>query len=186
VKLNLGCGRNPIDGYVNLDIHPGPGVDVVFDLNRCGLDRLPFPDDTFDEIIGIDLIEHIPNVLQMMAELYRVAKPGSRCGFSLPYGSSDDAWEDPTHVRPYFINSWAFFAQPTYFRADYGYRADWKLSRLVLEVDGTPDDDETVLAAVMTLRNVVKRQLVEMVAVKPPRPCDRDLMEMAPIELRRR
>ena len=116
MNLNLGCGRNPIDGYVNLDRQALPGVDVVHDLERF---PLPFDDDTFDEILGVDLIEHITDALGLMAELWRIAKPGCVCTFALPYGSSDDAWEDPTHVRPYFLNSWMYFAQPTYYRAQY-------------------------------------------------------------------
>lgn len=165
MKLNLGCGRNPIDGYVNLDRAALPGVDVVHDLEQH---PLPFDDDTFDEIIGIDLIEHVTDALGLMAELWRIATPDALCTFALPYGSSDDAWEDPTHVRPYFANSWMYFAQPTYYRADYGYRGDWQPETITLEVtcDGNAEE---VHAQVMALRNVVARQVVELRAVKPAR-----------------
>lgn len=176
MKLNLGCGRNPIDGYVNLDRAELPGVDVVADLNDCDYEPLPFNSDTFDEIIGIDLIEHIPNVLPLMQELWRIAKPDALCSFALPYGSSDDAWEDPTHVRPYFLNSWMYFAQPTYYRADYGYRGDWQPERIILEVTCAGDAAE-VHAQVMSLRNVVARQVVELRAVKPARQPDRSLWQ---------
>jgi SAM-dependent methyltransferase len=165
MKLNLGCGRNPIDGYINLDRAALPGVDVVHDLEQF---PLPFADDTFDEIIGIDLIEHVVNALGLMEELWRIAKPDAVCSFALPYGSSDDAWEDPTHVRPYFLNSWMYFAQPTYYRADYGYRGDWQIEHITLDVScgGTAEE---VQAQVMALRNVVTRQVVDFRAVKPAR-----------------
>lgn len=173
MKLNLGCGRNPVDGFVNLDRQALPGVDVVHDLEQF---PLPFDDDTFDEIMGIDLIEHITDALGLMEELYRIATPGAILQFALPYGSSDDAWEDPTHVRPYFIGSWMYFAQPTYYRADYGYRADWQTKAIQLEVtcDGTPEE---IRSQVMALRNVVTRQVVTLEAVKPARPADRSLWE---------
>jgi hypothetical protein len=90
------------------------------------------------------------------------------CTFALPYGSSDDAWEDPTHVRPYFLNSWMYFAQPTYYRADYGYRGDWQPERIILDVACEGDAVE-VQQQVMALRNVVRRQIVELRAVKPAR-----------------
>lgn len=165
MKLNLGCGRNPIDDYVNLDRQDLPGVDVVHDLESF---PLPFDDDTFDEIVGIDLIEHITDALGLMQELYRIAKPDATCTFALPYGSSDDAWEDPTHVRPYFVNSWSYFSMPFYYRADYGYRGDWQPETLNLDVTCTGDVNG-ILLQVMELRNVVQRQVITLRAVKPAR-----------------
>lgn len=166
MNLNLGCGRNPIDGYVNLDRSALPGVDVVHDLERF---PLPFDDDTFDEIIGIDLIEHITDALGLMQELWRIATPDATCTFALPYGSSDDAWEDPTHVRPYFVNSWAYFSQPFYYRADYNFTGDWQPETLQLDVTCGGCNVEEILSKVMTFRNVVQRQIVTLRAVKPAR-----------------
>jgi len=177
VRLNLGCGRNPMEGFVNLDRQTLPGVDVVHDLEVL---PLPFEDDTFEEIVGIDLIEHVSNALGLMEELHRIAKPDAVCTFALPYGSSDDAWEDPTHVRPYFLNSWMYFAQPTYYRADYGYRGDWQPAQIVLDVVCTGTVEE-VHDQVMTLRNMVTRQVVELRAVKPARPPERELWEQPKI-----
>lgn len=180
MKLNLGCGRNPMEGFVNIDRASLPGVDVVCDLETASL---PFDDGTVTEIVGVDLIEHITNAMGLMAELWRVAAPDATCTFVLPYGSSDDAWEDPTHVRPYFIGSWMYFAQPTYFRADYGYRADWLLTDLILEVGAeharTPPKD--LMRHVQTFRNIVHRQVATLTAVKPARPCDRSLMTAPPV-----
>ena len=53
VKLNLGCGEKPLDGYVNVDFRALPGVDVVADVTR-----LPFEPGTVDEIASHHLIEH--------------------------------------------------------------------------------------------------------------------------------
>jgi hypothetical protein len=41
MKLNLGCGRDIKQGFVNLDYMPLPGVDVVADLERCADTKLP-------------------------------------------------------------------------------------------------------------------------------------------------
>jgi len=41
-RLNLGCGRNPFTGWINVDVAALPGVDVVADLNACAHQSLPF------------------------------------------------------------------------------------------------------------------------------------------------
>ena len=181
MKLHLGCGRLPREGWVNLDMTALPGVDVVFNLDDCGTTPLPFDDDTFDIIEGIDLIEHIREPLALMQELYRVAKPDAVCHFELPYGSSDDAWEDPTHRRPYFIGSWAYFGQPFYYRADYGFRADWSTERVELAMPDPSPNQEELYEQVMLLRNCVARQAVSLRAVKPAREPLQELITPPPV-----
>ena len=65
LRLNLGCGHIPLDGYVNVDSRELPGVDVLADVRH-----LPFDPDTVDEIYGAHLLEHFP-----LDELERVVLP---------------------------------------------------------------------------------------------------------------
>jgi predicted SAM-dependent methyltransferase len=65
LRLNVGCGHIPLDGYVNVDGRELPGVDVVADVRR-----LPFDPDTVDEVYGAHLLEHFP-----LDELERVVLP---------------------------------------------------------------------------------------------------------------
>lgn len=46
--------------------------------------RLPFPDDHFDCVITIEVIEHIPDHFAFMAELVRVTKPGGALYITTP------------------------------------------------------------------------------------------------------
>ena len=177
-KLHLGCGRTILPGWLNLDMMPGPGVDLVADLDRCADVPLPLPDNACVEILASHLFEHLRNPLPFMQELHRVAAPGAKAVFRVPYGSSDDAMEDPTHVRLCFLNTFGYFSQPFYWRADYGYRGDWDVKRVQLLVSrkryaGEPRHD--VLDDVMHLRNIVREMVVELVAVKPIRAADRKL-----------
>lgn len=182
-RLHLGCGRTILEGWINLDCVALPGVDVVADLEQCATHPLPLADNSVKEFLGRHLIEHICRPLPMMQELYRIACPNAKATFVLPYGSSDDAFEDPTHVRQYFLQSFGYFSQPYYWRADYGYQGDWLTQKITLKVSadtylGKVRDD--IMHDVMTLRNIVYEMTVEMVAVKPARQPKKDL-QIAPV-----
>ena len=47
-------------------------------------DSLPFPDATFDHIVCTEVVEHVPNPRQTMAELLRILKPGGNLAVSTP------------------------------------------------------------------------------------------------------
>lgn len=186
MRLNLGCGRDIRDGWVNIDARPGDGVDEVVDLDDNP--KLPFPDDSVEHIEGSHIIEHLHHPLPLMAELWRVATPGAMCVFRAPYGSSDEADEDPTHVRRLFLGSWGYFGQPFYWRADYGYRGDWQTLRVDLWIDPwfneLPDDE--IQAAIRLQRNIVREQVVTLRAVKPAREPLADLQQPFDVVIRRR
>ncbi len=174
VRLNLGCGRSPLPGWVNIDSGALPGVDLVVDLEKASL---PFEDSSVSEIHASHVLEHIRNALGLMQELHRVARPGALATFRVPYGTSDDADEDPTHVRRYFWGSWGYFSQPHYWRADYGFRGDWDVEDVVLTVgpehEGKPWDE--VFRVVQQSRNVVTEMVARLRAVKPIREPAREL-----------
>lgn len=175
LRLNLGCGRGVIAGWVNIDARPGAGVDLVADLDRVRDRPLPFPDGTVSEFLLSHLIEHLADPLALMEELHRVALPGAVAEISVPYGASDDAWTDPTHRRPYFIGSFGYFSQPLYWRADYGYQGDWKPERVHLLIDPAFRDETppAIMRRVHRERNIVREMIARLVAVKPARPQDR-------------
>ena len=181
LRLNLGCGRNSIAGWVNVDWIALPGVDVVANLNDCAHTPLPFADDSVDEMLLSHVLEHVPNSLALMQELHRIARPSARAIVRVPYGSSDDAWEDPTHVRPYFYGSFGYFSQPYYWRADYGYRGDRQPQAITLHVGAHLAGLErgAFLERLRTERNLVLEMVAELVAVKPIRAPAREL-QVAP------
>lgn len=176
MKLNVGCGADVRPGYVNIDRMSAPGIDIAIDLNALDTLKLPIGDDSVTEVLMSHVIEHIGNVLPLMDELYRVAAPGALCHIHCPYGSSDDADEDPTHVRRMFPGSFGYFSQPYYWRADYGYRGDWQVTQVDLVLSHTVPDDisrDEAIASVKTFRNVVSEMRATLTAIKPGRPRDR-------------
>jgi SAM-dependent methyltransferase len=170
MKLHLGCGRDTLEGWINLDKTVFPGVTVVADLDE----PLPFAADSITEVRAVHLLEHIPQPLDLMEELHRACAVGAVAVFNVPYGSSDDAWEDPTHVRPYFLGSWGYFGQPLYWRTDYGYRGDWEVEQIVLFVPRR-FEGQNVPYLVQSGRNVVREMAAALRAVKPIRSADREL-----------
>lgn len=55
LRLNLGCGHVPLDGYLNVDRRALPGVDIVAEV-----DELPFGAGEVQEIFSSHLLEHFP------------------------------------------------------------------------------------------------------------------------------
>lgn len=109
-KLNLGCGKKILSGYVNIDIVPLPCVDVVHNLEYI---PYPFSDEEFDEIYADNVIEHLENFIGVMQELHRLLKPGGKLKIIVPHFSSHDAWAHPQHTRAFAIDSFDFFVKNT-------------------------------------------------------------------------
>ncbi|MBL8315501.1 MAG: methyltransferase domain-containing protein [Rubrivivax sp.] len=185
MKLNVGCGRNTLEGWLNLDSQALPGVDIVADLDACEAAPLPLSDNCVEEFLLSHVLEHIPKVLPMMQELHRVARPDARMVIRVPHGASDDAFEDPTHVRQLFHGSFGYFSQPYYWRADYGYRGDWITDRIELTVAqrlrGLPH--EQIWECIQSERNVVVEMVAYLRAVKPVRMPLRELQNLPQIIL---
>lgn len=55
IRLNLGCGHVPLDGYLNVDRRALPRVDIVAEV-----DQLPFGPGEVAEICSAHLLEHFP------------------------------------------------------------------------------------------------------------------------------
>ncbi|MGY1423792.1 class I SAM-dependent methyltransferase [Bacillus cereus] len=185
-KLHLGCGRTILEGWINLDITPMEGVDIIADLNQCKTQPLPLDDNSIDEFLASHLLEHIQEPLDLMEDLHRIAKPNATMVCRVPYGSSDDAFEDPTHIRQFFLNSFSYFSQPIYWRADYGYRGDWQIDKLSLVVNGETYAGKTakeILDDVHKYRNIVIEMIVHLKAIKPIRETNRELLTNFPIEI---
>lgn len=171
-RLNVGCGHTRYLDCCNVDISSVVEPDVVFDFTKH---PWPFQADTFSSVYCSHVLEHISEPLPFMEELARVCCHGAVAMFRLPYGSSDNAWEDPTHVRPYFLDSFGYFSQAAYGGADYGYKGDWTTIKRELTIrqdrgyEAFREDLEALLAIVMVQRNVVDEYKVIARNIKPPR-----------------
>ena len=101
--LDVGCGWNKTPGAVGIDSNPKTHADVIHNLGDV---PYPFADNEFDEIVCRHVIEHVPDVMAFVTELYRIAKPGGRITIVTPHYTNPDWPSDPTH-RNHF-NSYSF------------------------------------------------------------------------------
>jgi glycosyltransferase involved in cell wall biosynthesis len=83
LKLHLACGHDYKDDYINIDLYPVEGVitDAQFDVAK-----LPYEDNSVDEIRAFHIIEHFDwhEGNRVLAEWYRVLKPGGRLWLETP------------------------------------------------------------------------------------------------------
>lgn len=130
LRVDLGCGASKPDGFVGVDILPGPGVDIVADLNQ----QFPFPDNSVDEIRAYDAIEHLRDKMLTMNEIWRVCKPGAKVDIFVPSTDGRGAFQDPTHVSFWNINSFFYYCVdfPAYIKLckKYGFNGSFKVIKL--------------------------------------------------------
>jgi ubiquinone/menaquinone biosynthesis C-methylase UbiE len=82
IKLNLGCGAEILDEFINIDFIHTAGVNLLHDLNK----PLPFKDNYADFILASDVLEHFPSskYSKILADWVRVLKPGAEIHIRVP------------------------------------------------------------------------------------------------------
>ena len=95
LRLNLGCGLHQPAGYINVDIKPLPGVDLIADVDQ----PWPWKDGTVTEIIASHIFEHINKPIEFMAEAWRVLADDGILDIRVPHWQHIYAYTDPTHKR---------------------------------------------------------------------------------------
>ncbi|MGZ4840760.1 MAG: glycosyltransferase [Candidatus Angelobacter sp.] len=126
MKLNLGCCDAAIPGFVNVDIVAGPGVDQVADLST----PWPWADNSIEYVRAWDIIEHLPDKIKTMNEIYRVLAPGGRAEIAVPTTDGTGAFQDPTHVSFWNRRSFLYYEAGNPYRerfaSSYGIRARFR------------------------------------------------------------
>jgi SAM-dependent methyltransferase len=130
MKVDLCCGTRKPEGFVGVDYFAGAGVDIVANLN----DHFPFDDNSVDVLRAHDAIEHLPNRIHTMNEIWRICKPNAVVDIFVPSTDGRGAFQDPTHVSYWNINSFLYYSvdhQGTLELCQrYGFQGAFKIKQL--------------------------------------------------------
>jgi predicted SAM-dependent methyltransferase len=131
ICVDLGCGNRKADGFIGVDIVAGDQVDVIADLKS----HFPFPDNSVDFIKAHDFIEHLPDRIRTMNEIWRILKPGGIIDIFVPSTDGRGAFQDPTHVSFWNINSFMYYCQevPAYLalcQSHYGFKGEFSINKI--------------------------------------------------------
>jgi len=104
--VEIGCGSSPkIKGAITIDIIDLDGIDIVADVTK----RLPFNDNSIDEIHSYHFLEHVEDLHFMFQEMYRVLKKEGLIIGTVPHFSNPYYYSDPTHKSFFGLYTFSYF-----------------------------------------------------------------------------
>ena len=169
-RLNLGCGRQKLEDWINVDKNHNNNPDLLWDL-----EYLPWPlaDNSVDAVLACHVLEHISDLIGVIGELWRVCRPGAEVLIVVPYGSSDDAWDAPQHKRSFFPNTLQYFNRNIYRvpgTVGYGAEENMQVDFGVVSVTLVPYpeflNDRELEWKTRHLRNIIREMRVMLVVRK--------------------
>ncbi len=105
--LEIGCGRGHLTKRLRewgldatgIDANPNASELAVSDgVAHMYAESLDFPDASFDKIVSVHAIEHLPDLDGAFAEMARVLRPGGEALFIYPAEPIQGIWAVPTAV----------------------------------------------------------------------------------------
>jgi len=113
MKLNVGCGEDIREGWINLDNHSSLGSDYVWDLNNL---PLPFKDGEFDYVYCSHVIEDWTHPRPIIDELVRITKVNGLIEIRTPFETN--AWDSIDHARAFNKRSFITYAEQHQYGID--------------------------------------------------------------------
>ncbi len=93
LRLHIGSGAQQLPGFLNVDLRPFPGVDLVADVTE----GLELGEDSVEAVFAEHFLEHLPvgKALDFLVEVHRVLRQDGWVRLSTP--NLDWVWK--THYR---------------------------------------------------------------------------------------
>jgi SAM-dependent methyltransferase len=100
LRLNLGCGNDLREGYVNVDDESSNRITggrfIQHDLTDM---PWPFEDESVEEVLMWHVLEHLSDTYRVMAEIRRILRPGGVFHGQVPFAFSYNSVVHPQHCR---------------------------------------------------------------------------------------
>lgn len=159
LRINFGCGRFPIPGWVNVDLDPQAQADV-----RHNLEQFPYPFESgsADEIMASHVLEHLHDPFAAMGEFARILRPGGALTIRVPHFSRGFTHAD--HKRGFDV-SFPLYFDPT-FRGGYS-GTELACARVALRWFAQPELKRQTLGRGAAAASLVGR-IIDMVANLSP------------------
>lgn len=105
-----------------------PPADIIADLARA---PWPWEDSTIEFVRAHDVIEHLPNKIQTMNEIWRVLQRAGKAEIIVPTTDGPGAFQDPTHVSFWHRRSFLYYEAGCPYRErfarSYGIKAAFQV-----------------------------------------------------------
>lgn len=98
---------------------------MVHDLDDL---PLPFSDETFDEILCSDVLEHL-EYIPVLRDLHRILKTGGVLEIKVPHFTSINNIIDPTHRKLFSVATFDFFVRDSIYNRNYYF--DFAFAKIV-------------------------------------------------------
>ena len=130
-KINLGCGNDILEGYINQDIiQHRPEITVSFDLNEPDWwQEITLVYGEVDEIRAWDVVEHLYDTVNFMNNAWDALKKDGILDMKLCGWENPNYWVDITHQKAFDIKSMDYFDPDTELGKEYSYYTNkkWKI-----------------------------------------------------------
>jgi len=80
IVVNIGAGTTRLPGVVNLEIANGENIDIIGYSSV-----LPFKNESVDAVITQEVLEHVGDFLDLIAEIHRILKVGGQFFCQVPF-----------------------------------------------------------------------------------------------------
>jgi SAM-dependent methyltransferase len=133
--LHIGSGKQKFEGASSLDIDKSLSPDIAWDMNVF---PWPIDDKSFDEVIAINILEHVEDLVLVLNEIHRILKPSGKLYILVPHFTNYAAYVDPTHRQHLSYFSFDYFISGTSIEKDYGFYVNFRfiLKRRVIMLSG--------------------------------------------------
>jgi len=129
-KLNLGCGIQIFDGFINLDLVKMDHIDIVHDIRKF---PWPIKNNEFDLIYSRWVLEHVSDFTQTIEEIGRILKINGILELLLPYQMSWKWVGDPSHKIIFSHRSFNNYLLENPFAKAYATNYDSKIRFEIVE-----------------------------------------------------